>query len=330
MVALTASASFVIMNTLGGCATMSSSVQQSRIGKDDGTDACYPLLRTFDATHAHWAERIVENTFAGAALGAATGFLVSGGSMEGAKQGAIGGAVAGAASGAAQAQADQAAAKADVYSKISSQYDQELAQVDGSALAFKQLVDCRNAQLRTIVNDYKAKAIDGETAKARWKSVLALKARDLKIASQEGTDMSNHISEFEKHSTDQLSGYSNVQWDAATEKHFQEEQAALEARQAQEQAALKAEYDAKRRQDRAEREKAKAEYERKKKEQDARHQQEMTALQQKKAGQIPTSTAQTHLQSYNSAVVAQQQSYSSQVATAENPDGFEASINGAS
>jgi hypothetical protein len=314
---------------------MNAGMQQARIGRDDGTDACYGQLRAFDDTHAHFTQNIVAGALGGAALGALAGYALTG-SAKGAEMGALAGGVGGAAAGAQKAANDQAQAKQQVYSQISSQYDEELAQVDASLLAFKQLVDCRNATLRQVVNDYKSKAIDNETAKARWKHILALKEKDLKIAAAEGDDMRKHAGELEKHSNDQLSGYSNVAWDAGTQRQFDQEQAAMETRHRQEVAAMKADFEARKKQaakaakDKAERQKAQAEiaaqYEKDKAEQQQKQQAEEVALQQKKAGQVPTSTAQTHIQNYNVAVTTQQQSYQTQVATADNPDGFEASI----
>ena len=305
-------------------------MQQSRIGKDDGTDVCYPSLRAFDDTHGHWTENIVGGALGGAALGALAGYALTG-SARGAELGALTGGVAGASAGAAKAQSDQAEAKAEVYGRISSQYDSELAQVDASLLAFKQLVDCRNATLRQVVNDYKSKIIDADTAKLRWKHILALKEKDLKIAANEGNDMQRHIGDLEKHSNDQLSGYSNVAWDANMQRQFDMEQAALDSRHRQEDERMRAQYEAHRKdlarqKDRKAQAELAARYEQDKQAQQKKQQAEMIALQQKKSGQVPTSSAQTHLQSYNTAVATQQQSYQSQVAVADNPDGFEASI----
>jgi hypothetical protein len=330
VITLSTCGSFVIVSTLSGCATMSAGMQQSRIGRDDGTDACYPSLRAFDDTHGHWTENIVGGAVAGAALGALAGYALTG-SASGAEYGALTGGIAGATAGAQKAATDQAEAKAQVYSQISSRYDSELAQVDASLLAFKQLVDCRNATLRQVVNDYKSKAIDAETAKSRWKHILALKDKDLKIAAAEGNDMQRHIGELEKHSNDQLSGYSNVAWDANMQRQFDMEQAALDARHREEDQQMRAQYEAHkkelaRQKDRKAQAELAAKYEQDKQAQQKKQQSEMIALQQKKAGQVPTSSAQTHLQSYNTAVATQQQSYQSQVAVADNPDGFEAAI----
>ena len=64
--------------------------------------------------------------------------------------------------------------------------------------------------------------------------------------------------------------------------------------------------------------------------QDAKHQEELTRIAQKKAGKIPTSTAQTHVQSYNANVTTASKDYKNQVATSDNPDGFDNALSGKS
>jgi len=319
---------------LSGCAV----TQTQRIGSDDGTDACRAYVVALDSTGNYFAEDMVGGALAGAAAGALIGILASGGkdAAKAALIGAAAGAAAGAAGGYIKAKMDQEKDKQVLYNNVMSDYDRELGKIDEADLAFKKLVDCRNRTLQQVSSDYKGKVITRDEAKLRWKHILDQKANDLKIAEAMGKHMTERVGEFEAASTK----ISESPWDDKAEARFQAEQAQLKATQAQEAAALQKSYQeqqaalAKQKLQKAERAKAQKELQAKlaedKAAQDSKHQEELTRIAQKKAGKIPTSTAQTHVQSYNANVTTASKDYKSQVATADNPDGFDGALSGKS
>jgi uncharacterized protein YcfJ len=291
---------------LSGCAM----TQSQRIGADDGSDVCRPYLVALDATGDYFAEKVVTGALIGAVTGAALGAAI-GGDAKSAGLGALGGAAAGGTAGYVMAKNQQRQDKAVLYSTAMSKYDSELAKIDEADLAFKKLQDCRNDTLRQVAADYKQSRISRDEAKARWRQSLDRKSRDLQIAQAMGDKMPKHLAELEAQSAQ----VSAVPWDEKTYAQIAEEERALRRKHEEEQRELRKEYRAK-----------KAEYAAAQTRLKAKQEDESYRLQQKKAGKIPTSTAQTHIQSYNTSVAAANASYKAQVATADNPDGFEAAV----
>lgn len=300
---------------LSACVT----TQVDRIGADDGTDVCRANLVALDATGDYFAEDMMKGALIGALAGGLLGAVASKDRAKGAAIGAAAGAAAGAAGGYFTSKMQQEKDKAVLYQTVLSDYEKELAKIDEADLAFKKLQECRDTAMRQVVADYKAKLIGRDEAKLRWRRLVDQKAKDLRVAEAMGKNMANRIGEFENASK-QLQ---EMPWDEKQEAQLKLQTAELEAKHAAEAAELERQQKAALK---AKKKKEAAEYEQRMKQQKASHEASLAALQAKKAGAVPTMTAQTRIQSYNANVQTASAEQHKQAAVADNPDGFESAL----
>jgi hypothetical protein len=178
-----------ITGLLCSCAPGAMTTREQRIGYDDGTDACRPLLVALDSTGNFFGADIFQGAATGAGVGALAGGLIGGlatGSWRGAAIGALAGGITGGVVGGTNAywsalqkqQMDQAA----LYSRVSLDLERENVAIDKTQLAFDQLEDCRFQQAAAINADYAAHRIDRATAEAAMTGVRQHVAKDIALA----------------------------------------------------------------------------------------------------------------------------------------------------
>jgi hypothetical protein len=178
-----------VTGLLCGCAPGAMTTQQQRIGPDDGTDSCRPLVVALDSTGNFFGADILQGAATGAAAGALAGALIGGlatGNWRGAGIGALAGGVTGGVIGGTNAywgalqkqQMDQAA----LYQRVGYDLARENDQIDKTQLAFDQLEDCRFHQAAAINADYAAHRIDRATAEAAMALVRQHVAKDIALA----------------------------------------------------------------------------------------------------------------------------------------------------
>lgn len=300
---------------LSACVT----TQVDRIGADDGTDVCRANLVALDATGDYFGEDMAKGAAIGALAGGLIGAVATKDRATGAAIGAAAGAAAGAAGGYISSKMQQEKDKAVLYQSVLTDYEKDLAKIDEADLAFKKLLECRNQAMRQVAADYKAKFITRDEAKLRWRRLVDQKAKDLKVAEAMGKNMTARIKEFD----DAGKQIQDMPWDEKQEALLKQQQVELDTKHAAETAELerqkKAALKAKQKQQAAE-------YEQKMKKQKAEHDAAVATLQAKKAGTLPTSTAQVRLQSYNATVQTASAEQQKQMAVADNPDGFESAL----
>jgi hypothetical protein len=162
---------------LAGCVT----TQASRIGFDDGRDACRPQLLALDSTGDFYGEQILE----GAALGALSGALI-GGLASGRWQGALIGAAVGGASGAAvgyyAALQRQAADQQALFVQMSSDLSRENAQLDRTQIAFNNLMDCRLRSAEQVRDMVRTGRMDRAVARSQMAEIRNRFQADLVLA----------------------------------------------------------------------------------------------------------------------------------------------------
>lgn len=168
---------------LAGCAQGQFSTQASRIGVDDGTDACRPALVALDSTGNYFGAQILTGAAMGAAGGALAGLLI-GGNLRSALIGGVAGGALGAAGGYWSALQQRNRDQAAMYTQVTGDLSRENAQIDRTQLAFNELTDCRFRQGATIRADYRAHRIDHATAEAAMAVVRQRAQRDLALAQQ--------------------------------------------------------------------------------------------------------------------------------------------------
>lgn len=178
-----------VAGLLCGCAPGAMTSREQRIGYDDGTDSCRPLLVALDSTGNFFGAQILQGAATGAGVGALAGGLIGGlatGSWRGAAIGALAGGVTGGVIGGSNAywnalqqqKMDQAA----LYYRVSSDLQHENEAIDKTQLAFDQLEDCRFHQAAAINADYAAHRIDRATAEAAMAGVRQHVAKDVALA----------------------------------------------------------------------------------------------------------------------------------------------------
>lgn len=159
-----------------GCSTVN-----TRLGPDDGTDACRRQLVALDSTGDYFAQDIV----AGAAMGAIGGGLIgglAGGNLRSAVLGAVAGGAVGALGGYWKARQQQASDQATLYRTMSGDIARDNEYIDRTQLAFNQLVDCRQFQANAIRTDYRTGRIGRPQAEAAMALVRQRSERDVQIA----------------------------------------------------------------------------------------------------------------------------------------------------
>jgi hypothetical protein len=166
-----------------GCASGTMSSQESRIGRDDGTDSCRAQLVALDSTGNFFGQDILKGALIGAGIGGLAGGLL-GGNWKGALIGAGAGAALGAATGYWSALQQQNYDQATLYSHIQGDLSRENEEIDRTQLAFDQLMDCRFRQAAAINADYRGGRIDRPTAEAQMMVVRQRARQDVALARQ--------------------------------------------------------------------------------------------------------------------------------------------------
>ena len=180
----------LVLSSLTGCVT----TQSSRIGADDGSDACRAYVVALDSTGNYFAEDMIK----GAAIGALGGALIGGltsGSWKGAAIGAASGAALGALGGYWQSKVDQDKAQA-VPSFISDMQKDE-AQIDKTQAAFKQLTACRRNEAKKIRDQYAAKSISRDEAQNRLRQLATLARKDVDILNNITGNADKRLTEYQ-------------------------------------------------------------------------------------------------------------------------------------
>lgn len=170
---------------LAGCV----STQASRIGVDDGRDACRAYVVQLDSTGDFFGEDILR----GAAIGAGTGAIAGGavaaatgrrGSdiLVGAAIGALAGGLIGGTAGYLQARQRQAQDQAGLMMAVGGDLRNENAQLDRTQLAFNQLLDCRVNTANRIRQDVRAGRLSRDQGMALMAYQRDLMRRDVALA----------------------------------------------------------------------------------------------------------------------------------------------------
>ncbi|MBN8890639.1 MAG: hypothetical protein J0H91_10125 [Rhodospirillales bacterium] len=184
-----------VAGLLTGCAQGALSTRESRIGPDDGTDACRAQLVALDSTGNFFGAQILTGAAIGAAGGALAGGLI-GRDLKGALIGAVAGGVLGAAGGYWSAVQQQRSDQAGMFAQVGGDLSRENAQIDRTQLAFDQLMDCRFRQAEAIRHDYAAHRIDRTLAVARMNTVKQRAERDLALARQINQQIADRGAQF--------------------------------------------------------------------------------------------------------------------------------------
>jgi len=170
---------------LAGCVT----TRESRIGPDDGTDACRAQLVALDSTGDFFGEDILRGAALGAVGGALLGATVAaatgrrgGDILAGAAIGGAVGGVAGAAGGYFQARQRQASDQATLVRSIAGDLAAENAQLDLTWVAYTQLMDCRFGTAQRVRTDLRAGRINRAQAEGMMANERARAQRDLALA----------------------------------------------------------------------------------------------------------------------------------------------------
>ena len=187
-----------------GCSTVS-----SRLGADDGTDACRPYLVALDSTGDYFAQDIV----AGAAVGAVTGGLIgglAGGNLRSAALGAVAGGAAGALGGYFRARQQQAQDQSVLYRTMTGDIQRDNEYIDRTQLAFNNLVDCRTNQARAIRADFRSGRIARPQAEAAMAVVRQRSDVDLRIAQTISGKIDSRSADFAFANAQVNPGYSSA------------------------------------------------------------------------------------------------------------------------
>ncbi|MBB5690582.1 SH3 domain-containing protein [Roseomonas alkaliterrae] len=193
-------ASITAAAMLAGCV----STQASRIGVDDGRDACRAFVVQLDSTGNFFAEDILR----GAAIGAGTGALAGGaiaaasgrrGSdiLVGAAIGAIAGGVIGGTAGYLQARQRQAQSQGALVQAVAGDLQNENRQLAATQLAFNQLVDCRVNVANRVRADVRAGRLSREQGMAMLAYQRDLMRRDVALAQSINEKIGTRGGEFD-------------------------------------------------------------------------------------------------------------------------------------
>ncbi|HEV7264389.1 MAG TPA: hypothetical protein VGN83_05655 [Falsiroseomonas sp.] len=169
---------------LAACTT-----RDTRIGADDGSDACRVQVVALDSTGNFFAEDIIRGAAVGAVGGAILGGLIAAAAggrgsniAAGAGIGALAGGVAGGSTGYFQARQQQAVDQAGLNQTIAGDLAAENAQLDRTQLAFNQLMDCRFATAQRVREDLRTGRVQRGQAENAMANLRALTQRDLQLA----------------------------------------------------------------------------------------------------------------------------------------------------
>ena len=177
---------------LAGCV----STRASRIGADDGMDACRPQLVALDSTGDFFAEDILKGAAFGAVTGAVLGAAI-GGDVRGALIGAAAGAATGAAGGYLYALQQRSADQAALNASLASDLERENAQLDRTQVAFNQLMDCRFNRAQQIRQAYREGRLPKDVAAAQMAELRARTQHDIALARQINERIGTRGAEFD-------------------------------------------------------------------------------------------------------------------------------------
>ncbi|PWC46480.1 hypothetical protein TSA6c_06500 [Azospirillum sp. TSA6c] len=153
--------------------------RESRIGTNDGSDACYQYRVALDSTGDFYQEDMLAGAMAGAVVGAATGLMVRG-TPQAALIGAVSGAALGAAGGYWYSKMQQGRDQAIL--SVMSDAQKERSNLNQTQVALDQLVNCRRAEIAKVKRDYKAKRTTKEVAEQRMALIRQQLDKDYEIA----------------------------------------------------------------------------------------------------------------------------------------------------
>ena len=174
---------------LPGCVT----TREDRIGRNDGTDACYQYRVALDSTGDYYGEDMIKGAALGAVTGAALGLLATG-NARGALVGAAVGAAAGGLGGYWQAKMQQGRDQAIL--GVLTDLDKENQNLNKTQVALDQLVNCRRSEIARIKADYKAKRVTREVAETRMALVRQQLEKDYEIAAKINGNVIKRRDEF--------------------------------------------------------------------------------------------------------------------------------------
>lgn len=185
---------------LAGCV----STQASRIGVDDGRDACRAYVVQLDSTGDFYGEDILRGAAIGAGTGAVAGGLLAAATgrrgsniLAGAAIGALAGGIIGGTAGYLQARQRQAQDQAGLMMAVGGDLRNENAQLDRTQLAFNQLLDCRVNTANRIRADVRAGRLSRDQGMALMAYQRDLMRRDVALARQINEKIGTRGAEFD-------------------------------------------------------------------------------------------------------------------------------------
>lgn len=185
---------------LAGCV----STQASRIGVDDGRDACRAQVVALDSTGDFFGEDILRGAAIGAGTGAIAGGLLAAATgrrgsdiLAGAAIGAVAGGIIGGTAGYIQARQRQAQDQAGLMMAVGGDLRAENAQLDRTQLAFNQLVDCRVLQAQRIRNDVRGGRLSRDQGLSLLSYQRDLMRRDVALARSINEKIGTRGAEFD-------------------------------------------------------------------------------------------------------------------------------------
>jgi hypothetical protein len=200
----------VVVPMLGGCAQGGGGTegftQASRVGPDDGSDACHAQAVALDETGDFFGQDILQGAAMGAVGGAILGGL-AGGNLKSALIGAAAGGAVGAAGGYWEALQQQSQNTAQLESTVEGNLTAENDQINKTQIAFNDDMDCRFEQAAQIKAAYKAGTITEDQAAAELSAQKTLAQRDLALAKTINGQIQSRGAQFDT-AADNLDGAS--------------------------------------------------------------------------------------------------------------------------
>ena len=185
---------------LAGCV----STQASRIGVDDGRDACRAYVVQLDSTGDFYGEDILRGAAIGAGTGAIAGGLLAAATgrrgtdiLAGAAIGALAGGVVGGVGGYNAARQRQAQDQGGLVQAVGGDLRNENRQLDATQLAFNQLVDCRVNAANRIRADVRSGRMGRDQGMALMTYQRDLMRRDVALAQQINQKIGTRGGEFD-------------------------------------------------------------------------------------------------------------------------------------
>lgn len=163
--------------TISACTT----TQEERIGKNDGTDACYAYRVALDETRSFFAEDMLKAALAGAAVGLVAA-AVGGGNAGQVAVATLAGALVGAAVGGFWSQLEQQQGRSGAINAATGSARKDRENLQKTEAALDNLLKCRRGEIAVVKADYKAKRINKAEAERRLAAIKASMDRDYEIA----------------------------------------------------------------------------------------------------------------------------------------------------